>query len=137
MRRIPIVPLAALLLVGCQDIPTQPESSVALLSVVLDLTATDLGTLGGTSSQAFGINDHGQVVGQSRLANGQLRAFLWEDGAMTDLGTLGGTFSLARGINDLGQVVGRSTLANGESRATLWSRMGRARTRPPRARPTP
>ena len=77
MRRIPIVPLAALLLVGCQDIPTQPESSVALLSVVLDLTATDLGTLGGRFSRALDINDHGQVVGISTLANGQTHATLW------------------------------------------------------------
>ena len=38
MKRFALVPFAALLLIGCQDIPTQPESSVAL-SVVLDLTA--------------------------------------------------------------------------------------------------
>jgi probable HAF family extracellular repeat protein len=34
---------------------------------------TGLGTLGGTQSQGYGINDSGQVVGQSALANHQLR----------------------------------------------------------------
>ena len=64
MKRFALVPFAALLLVGCQGIPAQPESSVAL-SVVLDLTATALGTLGGTYSVGRGINDHGQVAGRS------------------------------------------------------------------------
>ena len=80
---------------------------------------TDLGTLGGTFSQAFGINARGQVVGQSTVAIGQ-SAFLWEAGTMTDLSTLGGTGSVASGINARGQVVGRSRLANGQVHATLW-----------------
>ena len=51
---------------------------------------TDLGTLGGTYSWAFDINDRGQVVGYSGTAAGDQHAFLYGDGAMTDLGTLGG-----------------------------------------------
>lgn len=35
---------------------------------------TDLGTLGGTNSQAVAINDSGQVVGQSDLASGDTHA---------------------------------------------------------------
>ena len=66
--------------------------------------ATDLGTLGGSSSYAHGINARGQVVGYSSTASDDWHAFLWEGGTMTDLGTLGGRESEAYGINDRGQV---------------------------------
>lgn len=85
-----------------------------------EFTVTDLGTLGGTNSVAHAVNNLGQVVGNSRLANGEEHAFLWKDGMMTDLGTLGGTGSQALGVNDRGQIVGRSTLANGDLHAFLW-----------------
>src|SRR4030095_13736974 len=47
-----------------------------------------LGTLGGGSSSAAGITDHGAVVGQAETAEGPLRAFVWRHGVMTDLGVL-------------------------------------------------
>jgi probable HAF family extracellular repeat protein len=81
-------------------------------------TITDLGTLGGGSSQAFGINKKGQVVGQSSY-----HAFSWEDGTMTDLGTLvGGQQSSAEDINVASQVVGWSQTSggDGERHAFLW-----------------
>ena len=52
-------------------------------------TIVDLGTLGGATSVALGINNLGQVVGGADLATGFRHAFLWDDGVMTDLGTLG------------------------------------------------
>ena len=72
---------------------------------------TDLGTLGGNESSATGINNLGQVVGQSRVVGGGLNnhAFLYSGGVMTDLGTLGGNYSVATGINDSGQIVGQSS----------------------------
>ena len=67
---------------------------------------TDLGTLSGGFSEAFAINDRGQIVGRSMVKGGIFHAFLWENGKMRDLGTLGGRESSATDINDHGQVVG-------------------------------
>lgn len=87
-------------------------------------TITDLGTLGGDSSQAFGINNSGQVTGGSTIANGRSRAFIWDRATgMQDLGTLGGDISsIGTGINDSGQVTGESTTADRRSRAFIWGR---------------
>ncbi len=85
---------------------------------------TDLGTLeGGTESEAFAVNARGQAVGGA--TNGipdpsslvgvstQVRAFLWQNGAMQDLGTLpGGTDALALLVNERGQIVGESYAAS-------------------------
>ena len=85
-------------------------------SYIVDLnskTVTDLGTLGGTSSSAYGINAAGQVVGQSYTAAGpSYHAFITglNGVGMTDLGALGRYGSSATGINDAGQVVGEVTL---------------------------
>jgi len=87
-------------------------------------SATDIGTLGGTSSAAYGINNAGQVVGESNLAGDTLiHATLWNGTSATDLGTLGGAHSSARAINSAGQVVGYSYInaLNSDQHATLWN----------------
>ena len=95
-------------------------------------SVTQLGTLGGTNSAAFGINNAGHIVGQAQRSAaaplyGGTRAFLWKSGVMTDLGTLGdnASFSTAADINAIGQVVGYSTLKDGahdrtNMRGFLW-----------------
>jgi probable HAF family extracellular repeat protein len=82
----------------------------------------DLGTLGGSTSIAYAINDSGTVVGQADLANGDVHAFSWtQSGGMQDLGTLGGHESAAFAINDAGEIVGESYPANGVApHAFLW-----------------
>jgi probable HAF family extracellular repeat protein len=83
--------------------------------------ATDLGTLGGDNSQAFDIDNRGQVVGWAETSRGGgTEAFLWNRGVMTGLGTLAGLGSQATAINNRGQVVGDSATAEGFSHAVLW-----------------
>ena len=71
---------------------------------------TDLGTLGASyrESWAIGINNSGQVAGDSITSDGTFRATIWNGTTPTDLGTLGGRASEAFGINNAGQVVGNS-----------------------------
>jgi probable HAF family extracellular repeat protein len=81
----------------------------------------DLGTLGGTDSDAFVINASGQIAGMSVTSSGAVDPFLWEDGKMIDLGTLGGTFGYPNMINARGQIVGFSDVAGDLSgHAFLW-----------------
>ena len=81
----------------------------------LRYTVAELGTLGGESTNPLGINNAGQVVGDSETKpksgekSGEHHAFLWEaKTGMRDLGTLGGADSHATCINNKGQVVGWS-----------------------------
>jgi probable HAF family extracellular repeat protein len=95
--RMPGCLIAAILLVAASQVMAATQ-----------YTITDLGTLTGNKSMAYGINDNGQVVGQWQVSTGIYRAFLYSGGVMQDLGTLGGTNSCAYGINNSGQVVGES-----------------------------
>ena len=82
----------------------------------------DMGTLGGSFSRAYAINEAGQVIGYADSAGGDEHAFLWEDGEMIDLGTFGGSNSRANDINNAGQIVGHSYLDPPSIgyRAFLW-----------------
>src|SRR5262249_23336710 len=90
-----------------------PRLALSLLCLALLVTPAaaqtysivDLGTLGGTTSQAHGINAKGWVAGESLNKDAQDHAFLYHDGQMFDLGITGG-MSLAHAVNDAGQASG-------------------------------
>ena len=79
---------------------------------------------GDVHSEAYGINEKRQVVGLSCDADGNCRAFIWENGVMRDLNDFkqaGYTARLeqARDINEAGEIAGRSIDSTGVRRAFL------------------
>jgi probable HAF family extracellular repeat protein len=74
-----------------------------------EFTVRDVGTLGGQFSSASGLNESGEVVGDSTIGgSGLFRPFVFTGGTMKNLGTLGGAQSMTFGfgINALGAAVG-------------------------------
>ena len=111
---------AAVALFGVGQRTAEPQTTTPKMQV------QDLGTLGGSSSIARGINSSGKVVGYSYTSAGEQHAFLYDGSAATpkmqDLGTLGGSSSYATGINDSGKVVGYSYTSAGEPHGFLYDR---------------
>ena len=108
-----------------------PIPSYAQCTISNPCTAApiDLGTFGGTQSQAWGVSSDGfVVVGSASFAgNAASHAFRWTSpGGMQDLGTLGGTHSAAFGVSGDGSVVvGSSYLtAGGLIHAFRWTSSG-------------
>ena len=87
-------------------------------------TVTDIGTLGEAPSFGCGINDKGQVVGDSYITGGvNYHAFLWDkENGIIDLGTTAGNWSTAYKINNSGISAGSSTIQsdNINKHATIW-----------------
>lgn len=89
-------------------------------------TSIDLGTLGGSESEALAVNGPGQIAGHSRI-RGQVAKhafFIPEPGTMLDLGSLGGATSVAHDVNDRGEVVGLAETGAGQAHAFLWTAQG-------------
>ena len=89
---------------------------------------TDLSTLGGFFSQATGVNDLGQVVGYSDIADhSAVHAFVWtRTHGIVDIHPSGMSQSMGLAINDLGQVAGVA-ISTGDRptiHAFVWSHKG-------------
>jgi probable HAF family extracellular repeat protein len=86
----------------------------------------DLGTLGGQDSDAFSINDLGQIVGRadSNDPNQSPHATLFDPNGTAnniDLGTLGGPYSCAVSNNNMGQIVGGAATVDGPLHPTVFN----------------
>jgi len=86
-------------------------------------SSTDLGTLGGTTAEAYAINDAGAVVGSADTANENSRAFIWRAGQMTQLSDLG-LSSAAFCINQQGIAGGFVLRPDFTRQAVLWAANG-------------
>jgi len=79
----------------------------------------DLGTLGGSESFAYAINDRGEIVGSSRLAgNNSTHGFVFGSGTMKDLNPLNSGDVQTVGPSDINN---RGTVASGFIRDGVYS----------------
>jgi probable HAF family extracellular repeat protein len=65
----------------------------------------------GTATQAFGINERGDVVGEYTDAAGNVHGFLWSNGNFSSIDYPGAALTSTRGINDAGEIVGAFSTA--------------------------
>jgi len=88
-----------------------------------------LPTLGGTNASGAGINNRGQIVGQSETPNSdpcspaflQVEAVIWQDVQVRELPLLpGDADGDAAAINDNGEAVGFTGCVTGDIHAILW-----------------
>ena len=117
MRQTSQHPLCTCIIAALLGLAAQAAGAAAYAYAV-----TDLGTLGGSASNALAINSRGWAVGYSYVGGDTAaHATLWNGRGAIDLGTLGGTGSSAQAINDAGLIAGTSELKEDrQSRATLW-----------------
>jgi probable HAF family extracellular repeat protein len=88
-------------------VPAGPQH--AFLYDIPSATMSDLGTLGGTASFAYGINKNGLIVGDSwtNTSMSSDLAFVYSNGVMATLGRLSNQPAIqALAVNDAGQIVG-------------------------------
>lgn len=100
----------------------QPEPPIRGF-VTRGSTLVAIDTFGGQVSEAFGINDHGAVVGTAETGTGfhDRNAYIWFRGFQLDIGHLGGGYAEAYDINNRSQVVGFAS-GTGANQGFLWQR---------------
>jgi probable HAF family extracellular repeat protein len=73
-----------------------------------------------SGTEAYGINNSGEVVGTGYLSPSNFHAFLYTDGKMTDIGPPGSLQASADAINNSSQIVGSYYLTSGRAGAFLY-----------------
>src|SRR5580693_5152736 len=73
-----------------------------------------------SGTEAYGINNSGEVVGTGYLSGSNFHAFLYTGGKMTDIGPPGSLQASADAINNSGQIVGSYYLTSGGAGAFLF-----------------
>jgi probable HAF family extracellular repeat protein len=67
---------------------------------------TTLRKRGAVRTQAYGVNDRGQVVGDYLLPDGTIHGYRWSNGRFTTIDGPGGAGASLTGINDRGDIIG-------------------------------
>ncbi len=82
----------------------------------------ELTNAAGQSSEAYRINNNGQIVGKSKFDANFVHATIWNAGVIQDIGVLPGAAggSFAQDINDQGVVAGSSNATHGQH-AFTWT----------------
>ncbi|MGH2610166.1 MAG: hypothetical protein ACRDHF_13885, partial [Tepidiformaceae bacterium] len=123
MKRAVRIVLTVIFLAACTEVPeaTSPVPPPQFKpGKKLTITMTDLGTLGGASSEALDINQSGAIVGSAQHSSGLVLGFLWQNSVFTALELLLDAASgRAEFINNTGMLAGRNTVA-GQFRAVVW-----------------
>src|SRR5580704_13704434 len=74
-----------------------------------------------SGTEAYGINNAGEVVGTGYLSDSNFHAFLYTGGKITDIGPPGSLQASAVAVNNSGQIVGSYYLTSGGGGEFLYS----------------
>ncbi|MDQ2731778.1 MAG: hypothetical protein M3Y56_08980 [Armatimonadota bacterium] len=125
MRNLMLLSLIGGILAGISCTVTHPLSNMTLNhnrtpSNQMHYAITDIGSLGEGQNLATGVNDRGQVTGESDSWGGFSHAFLWTKGRMKDLGVLDRDMSTGESINNRGLITGSCQIFQWTSCAFLY-----------------
>jgi probable HAF family extracellular repeat protein len=107
---------------GYKIIQSHPNSEAhAFLYSNGKMTNITSASLFPAGTEAYGIDNSGEVVGTGYLSASNFHAFLYSRGKMTDLGPSGAYQATAYAINTSGQIVGTYALNSGASGTFLYT----------------